>query len=56
MAIYRARAPLRMSFSGGGTDLQPYFEEHGGQCNFLHNQQIRAYHINFPESLLKMLP
>lgn len=25
-----ARTPFRMSFLGGGTDYQPYFEEHGG--------------------------
>lgn len=28
--IIRARAPLRISFAGGGTDVAPYFEEHAG--------------------------
>jgi D-glycero-alpha-D-manno-heptose-7-phosphate kinase len=28
--IFRGKAPLRISFSGGGTDVAPYYVEHGG--------------------------
>ncbi|EQD40803.1 sugar kinase, partial [mine drainage metagenome] len=30
MTIVRAKAPLRISFAGGGTDVSPYPEERGG--------------------------
>ncbi len=30
MAIIRSRAPLRISFAGGGTDVLPYMADHGG--------------------------
>jgi D-glycero-alpha-D-manno-heptose-7-phosphate kinase len=30
MGIVRAKAPLRISFAGGGTDVSPYPEERGG--------------------------
>ena len=28
--IYRSRAPLRLSFGGGGSEIPPYVEEYGG--------------------------
>jgi D-glycero-alpha-D-manno-heptose-7-phosphate kinase len=30
MEIYRAKSPLRVSFSGGGTDIEPYLIDYGG--------------------------
>ena len=31
MHIYKAKAPMRIGFFGGGTDVSPYAEEHGGK-------------------------
>jgi D-glycero-alpha-D-manno-heptose-7-phosphate kinase len=30
MTTIRSKAPLRISFSGGGTEVEPYLSEHGG--------------------------
>lgn len=31
MRMYKAKAPMRIGFFGGGTDVSPYAEEHGGK-------------------------
>jgi D-glycero-alpha-D-manno-heptose-7-phosphate kinase len=31
MRFYKAKAPMRIGFFGGGTDVSPYAEEHGGK-------------------------
>lgn len=32
MKTYRSRAPVRITFGGGGTDIDPYDKNHGGIC------------------------
>jgi D-glycero-alpha-D-manno-heptose-7-phosphate kinase len=34
--IVRSKAPLRISFAGGGTDVEPYLSERGGCCSQHH--------------------
>ena len=58
--LLRARAPLRISFAGGGTDLPSYYEEHGGTvlCSTINryasvtlaprpDQQVRICSLDF---------
>ncbi len=59
-SLIRARAPLRISFAGGGTDLPSYYQEHGGSvlCSTINryasvtlaprdDQQVRICSLDF---------
>ena len=59
-SLIRARAPLRISFAGGGTDLPSYYEAHGGTvlCSTINryasvtlcprrDQQVRICSLDF---------
>lgn len=50
MKIYKARAPMRIGFFGGGTDVSPYAEEHGGKVlNCTINMFVRCMLRPSPE-------
>ena len=43
MRIYKSKAPVRIGFFGGGTDVSPYAEEHGGKVlNCTIDQYVRC--------------
>ena len=51
----QARAPLRISFAGGGTDITPYFEEHGGVVlSTTINKYAHALLISTPSSHIEI--
>ena len=54
--IIRSRAPVRISFAGGGTDVSPYCEEHGGfAVNATINKYVYGEYRPTDESILEDL-
>jgi len=57
MRIYKAKAPMRIGFFGGGTDVSPYAEEHGGKViNCTIDKYVRCMLRPSGEYVTKLIP